>query len=75
MAESGPAVPGGYMEIASSSASPEWPTPQWLVDQLAAEFGPFDLDPAATAENAKTLLFYTEDDDGLAQPWKGRACG
>lgn len=31
----------------------EWPTPQWLVDQLAAEFGPFDLDPAATPGNAK----------------------
>ncbi len=61
-----------YMEVAASSASPEWPTPQWLTDQLAAEFGPFDLDPAANAANAKAPLFYTQEDDGLSQPWKGR---
>ena len=61
-----------YFEAACSSATPEWPTPQWLVDQLAAEFGPFDLDPAATAQNAKAPVFYTAADDGLAQPWKGR---
>jgi site-specific DNA-methyltransferase (adenine-specific) len=41
-----------YFEAACSSATPEWPTPQWLVGQLAAEFGPFGLDPAATAANA-----------------------
>ena len=62
----------GYMAVATSSASPEWPTPRWLVDQLAAEFGPFDTDPAANADNAKAPLFYTQDDDGLSQPWKGR---
>lgn len=61
-----------YFEAACSSATPEWPTPQYLVDQLAAEFGPFDLDPAATAENAKAPMFYTAADDGLSQPWKGR---
>ena len=61
-----------YHETASSSASPEWPTPQWIVDQLAAEFGPFDLDPAATEDNAKAPVFYTADDDGLSRPWKGR---
>lgn len=61
-----------FTEVAHSSATPEWPTPPWLVGQLAAEFGPFDLDPAATAENAKAPVFYTADDDGLTQPWKGR---
>ena len=61
-----------YMETATRSESPEWPTPQWLVDQLAAEFGPFDTDPAATRSNAKAPLFYTQEDDGLSQPWKGR---
>ena len=50
----------------------DWPTPQWLVDKLAAEFGPFDLDPAASPDNAKAPRFCTEADDGLAQPWKGR---
>ena len=32
----------------SSHITNEWPTPQWLVDLAAAEFGSFDLDPAAT---------------------------
>jgi phage N-6-adenine-methyltransferase len=50
----------------------QWPTPQWLVDQLAAEFGPFDLDPAATAGNAKAPAFFTAAEDGLARPWLGR---
>jgi phage N-6-adenine-methyltransferase len=69
--------------MASSTGSPgsypngttEWPTPQWLVDQLAEEFAPggFDLDPAATPGNAKAPRFFTADDDGLAQPWHARA--
>ena len=50
----------------------DWPTPQWLADQLAAEFGAFDLDPAASPDNAKAPVFFTEADDGLSQPWKGR---
>lgn len=29
-----------YFEVVTSRASDEWFTPQWLVDQLAAEFGP-----------------------------------
>ena len=54
-------------------ARDDWPTPQWLVEQLAAEFAPggFDLDPCASAQNAKAGRFFTEDDDGLTQPWKG----
>jgi phage N-6-adenine-methyltransferase len=69
-----------YHDMAASTGSPgayrngitEWSTPQWLVDQLAAEFGPFDLDPAATAENAKAPAYITVDGDGLAQDWHGR---
>jgi phage N-6-adenine-methyltransferase len=72
-----------YHDMASSTGSPgayrngttEWPTPQWLVDQLAEEFAPggFDLDVAATAENAKAPRYFTAADDGLAQPWHARA--
>jgi phage N-6-adenine-methyltransferase len=67
-----------FHDVASSTGgkggkgSQEWPTPQWLVDQLAAEFGPFDLDPAATPENAKAPAYFTAVDNGLAQPWHGR---
>ena len=60
-----------YHEIASSSASAEWATPQWIVDQLAAEFGAFDLDPCATADNAKAPgCSIRQPDDGLSLPWK-----
>jgi phage N-6-adenine-methyltransferase len=61
-----------YLRVVTSKASDEWPTPQWLVDQCAAEFGPFDTDPAATADSAQAPVFFTMEDDGLAQPWKGR---
>ena len=52
----------------------EWGSPPWLVAELAAEFahGHFDLDVAASAQNAKAPAFYTIEDDGLAQPWFGR---
>lgn len=49
-----------------------WATPAWLVAQLSEEFGPFELDPAATPTNAKAPRFYTREQDGLKQPWEGR---
>jgi phage N-6-adenine-methyltransferase len=54
-----------------SSQSDNWATPQWLFDELDAEFG-FDLDPCASAENAKCARYFTAADDGLAQEWTGR---
>jgi phage N-6-adenine-methyltransferase len=39
---------------------------------LAARFGGFDLDPAATPDNAKCPRFFTRAEDGLRQPWAGR---
>ena len=50
--------------------SPEWSTPQDLFDGLDAEFG-FTTDVCATPENAKCATFYTRDDDGLSQTWRG----
>ena len=55
-----------------SSRTPEWATPQKVFDKLAAEYGPFDLDPCATPENAKCPVFYTCHDNGLMLPWFGR---
>lgn len=51
--------------------SDEWGTPPEFVAALEAEFGPFALDPCARAETAKAPLYYTIEDDGLAQPWDG----
>lgn len=51
-----------------SSRTNEWATPQQFFDTLDAEFG-FDLDVAATPENAKCERFFTEKKDGLKQDW------
>ena len=55
-----------------SSRSDEWPTDPVFMAALAARFGGFDLDPCATAENAKAPRYFTRADDGLAQEWRGR---
>jgi phage N-6-adenine-methyltransferase len=47
----------------------DWATPWPLVRELEAEFGAFELDPAATSESAKAPRFFTKTQDGLGQPW------
>lgn len=65
-----PAVRGAVF----SSASDNWPTPQPLFDELAAEFG-FVLDPCADRLNHKTPAWFGLDHprrnrrDGLAADW------
>ncbi|HEX5591996.1 MAG TPA: DNA N-6-adenine-methyltransferase [Solirubrobacterales bacterium] len=58
------------MDVHFSSATDDWATPQDLFDKLNAEFG-FQLDVCASNENAKCSVFYTAEQDGLAQPWTG----
>lgn len=48
----------------------EWSTPQGFFDRMNAMYD-FDLDAAATAENAKCNKFFTLAEDGLAQSWAG----
>lgn len=48
----------------------EWETPQWLFGLLNKEFK-FTLDVCALPENTKCKRYYTPDDDGLKQEWKG----
>jgi phage N-6-adenine-methyltransferase len=55
-----------------SSETDNWSTPQDFFDKVAAEFGPFDLDPCADATNAKAPKFYTREDDGLSRYWRGK---
>ena len=54
----------------SASANVEWSTPQDLFDALDSEFR-FTLDVCATAENAKCGAFFSPDQDGLSQVWRG----
>jgi phage N-6-adenine-methyltransferase len=55
-----------------SSKTVEWTTPRSLFYELYDRYGPFDLDAAATAENALCPKFYTRADDALKQIWSGR---
>jgi site-specific DNA-methyltransferase (adenine-specific) len=66
--------PGPQHRLAAcwSSKTCEWATPQDFFDLLDRRHGPFDLDPAATPENAKCARYYTREQDGLSQPWTGR---
>lgn len=47
-----------------------WLTPPWLLERL----GKFDLDPCAAVGQPwpTASMMYTEEDDGLGQPWFGR---
>ena len=57
-------------EVYASSATCEWETPQDFFDRLNVKYH-FDLDVCATPENAKCSRFFTKEQNGLAQEWKG----
>lgn len=52
------------------SNSDEWETPKALYEELNGEFL-FNLDPCATDDNHKCLMYYTKAEDGLKQSWGG----
>lgn len=54
-----------------SSKTDLWATPQDLYDKYHDRYL-FELDVCATAENAKCSRYFTIEDDGLAQEWRGR---
>lgn len=58
-------------EVLFSSKTCEWETPQAFFDALNDEFH-FDLDVCATNENTKCPRYFTEEQDGLSQQWRGR---
>jgi phage N-6-adenine-methyltransferase len=50
----------------------EWATPQDFFDKVSKEFGGFDLDTCATAENAKCAKFFDIAASGLDQHWEAK---
>lgn len=70
MTDAPAAATRAYMPPAQSV---EWETPADLFAALEREFGPFELDPAATAANAKAPHWYgpgsVEAPDGLNESW------
>jgi site-specific DNA-methyltransferase (adenine-specific) len=51
-----------------SSVSDEWSTPRDFFAKLNRHYQ-FTLDPCATPENATCPLYFTKEQDGLAQDW------
>ena len=63
------------LQIIGDSTGNEWWTPSVYIESARAVLGKIDLDPASCAEandTVKATKFYSEDDDGLVQDWKGR---
>lgn len=63
------------MRVMGSSESPEWYTPQHIIDRVVKVFGEIDLDPCSNsheAPNVPALNHYTAVDNGLLREWFGR---
>jgi len=50
-----------------------WGTPKWVLDLARSVMGDIDLDPCTQGSNpTQAMRFFTEQDNGLIQPWRGR---
>ena len=58
------------MDVHFSSDTDQWATPQLLFNKLDKIFD-FTLDVCADEDNKKCQDFYSIEDDGLAQEWRG----
>ena len=70
-----PIEPEHRPHVTNNSGCNEWYTPEKYIDLAREVLGEIDLDPASCAfanETVKARLFYSEDNDGLSQTWRGR---
>ena len=65
--------PSFYAGVALRSGTDKWSTPQAFFDKQNARFS-FTVDVCASRENAKCVRYFSEEDDGLAQSWRGEVC-
>ena len=63
-------IDGRTMNVHFSSKTDLWATPQDFFDRYNAQFK-FTLDVCASPENAKCAKYFTKEDDGLEQDWRG----
>lgn len=68
-------TPPSKWAVLFSAKSDEWSTPDEVVEHFAKFVGPFTLDVCATEENAKAPVFFTAQENGLAQDWVYYASG
>lgn len=59
-------------DVHFSRQTDEWETPKKFFDEVSAEFGPFDLDVCATADNTKCDRFFDKRMNGLDENWATR---
>ena len=57
-----------------SSETPEWYTPQSILDRVVTALGAIDLDPCSNPDphNVPAQRHFTIEDDGLSREWFGR---
>ena len=55
-----------------SSQRHDWQTPKSFFRAVEAEFGPFEIDAAASSENTLCPKFWDEQTDALKQDWCGK---
>ena len=61
-------LPPILFSCAGDKWTDEWPTPRDFFAKLDRRYR-FTLDPCATAENATCPVYFTREQDGLAQDW------
>lgn len=59
------------MQVHFSSKKDDWETPKKFFNELHEKYN-FTLDVASNGHNAKLENYFTKEDDGLKQEWKGR---